>query len=41
MKNNDCFLAAEKIEITCNMLSNYCSTIADVCNIKVGSVKKT
>ena len=37
---NDYPLAPEKLEITFNMLSNYCKKIADKYSIKVGGVKK-
>ena len=35
-----CPLCPEKIEISCDMLSKYCSEIADQYGIKVGGVKK-
>ena len=38
--HNDYLLAPEKSEISQNMLSNYCSDIADKCGIKVDGVKK-
>ena len=37
---NDYPLAPEKLEITFNMLSNYCKKIADKYSIKVGGVKE-
>ena len=38
--HNDCPLASEKIAVTSDMLSNYCKSIADKYDIKVGDVKK-
>ena len=38
--HNDYPLALEKIEISYNMLSNYCKIIADWYGIKVGGCKK-
>ena len=38
--HNDYRLCPEKIEIGSDMLSNYCSDIADRYGIKVGGVKK-
>ena len=38
--NNDYPLAPEKIEISSDMLSKYCSDIADKYGIKVGGVSK-
>ena len=38
--HNDYPLAPEKLEITQDMLSEYCSDIADKYRIKVGGVKK-
>ena len=37
---NDYPLAPEKLEISSDMLSKYCSDIADKCGIKVGGVSK-
>ena len=39
-KHNDYPLCPEKIEINSDMLSKYCSDIADKYGIKVGGVKK-
>ena len=38
--HNDYPLAPEKLEISPNMLSNYCSSIAKEYNIKIGGVHK-
>ena len=38
--HNDYPLAPEKLTVTNDILSNYCKSIADKCNIKVGDVKK-
>ena len=38
--HNGCLLAPEKLEISQNMLSNYCSNIANKCHVKIGSVKR-
>ena len=38
--DNDYPLASEKLEISHNMLSNYCSSIANEYNIKIGGVNK-
>ena len=38
--HNDYPLAPEKLEISLDMLSKYCSDIADKCGIKVGGVSK-
>ena len=38
--HNDYPLAPEKLEISSDMLSKYCSDIADKCGIKVGGVSK-
>ena len=38
--HNDYPLAPEKLVVTNNMLSRYCKSIADKCDIKVGDVKK-
>ena len=38
--NNDYPLCSEKVEISSDMLSKYCSDIADKYGIKVGGVKK-
>ena len=38
--HNDDPLAPEKLEITYDMLSDYCKKIADKYGIKVGGVKK-
>ena len=38
--HNDYLLAPEKLEISQNMLSNYCSDIADEYGIKIGGVNK-
>ena len=38
--HNDYPLAPEKLTVTNNILSNYCKSIADKYNIKVGDVKK-
>ena len=38
--HNDYPLAPEKLEITRNMLSKYCSNIADEYGIKIGGVNK-
>ena len=38
--HNDYPLAPEKIEISHNMLSNYCSSIANKYDIKIGGVNK-
>ena len=38
--HNDYPLAPEKLEISQNMLSNYCSKIADECGVKIGGVNK-
>ena len=38
--HNDYLLAPEKVEITYNMLSNYCKTIVDKYSIKVGGIKE-
>ena len=37
--HNDCLLAPEQLEISHNMLSKYCSNIADEYGIKIGDVK--
>ena len=38
--HNEYPLASEELEITSNMLSNYCQKIADKYSIKVGGFKK-
>ena len=38
--HNDYPLAPEKITVTNDMLSNYCKSVADKYDIKVGDVKK-
>ena len=38
--HNDDPLALEKLAVSSDMLSNYCKTIADKCEIKVDDVKK-
>ena len=38
--HNDCPLAPEKLEITQNMLSNYCLSIANKYELKIGGVNK-
>ena len=38
--HNDYPLAPEKLEISQNMLSNYCFSIANECGIKIGGVNK-
>ena len=38
--HNDCPLALEKVEISLNMLSNYCCNIADEYGTKIGGVNK-
>ena len=38
--HNDYPLAPEKLEISQNMLSNYCSNIANEYEIKIGGVNK-
>ena len=38
--HNDYLLAPEKLAVTSDVLSNYCKSIADKYNIKVGDVKK-
>ena len=38
--HDDYPLAPEKLEISQNMLSNYCSKIADECGVKIGGVNK-
>ena len=38
--HNDYSLASEKLEISHNMLSNYCSNIANEYGIKIGGVNK-
>ena len=38
--HNDCPLAPEKLAVSSDMLSHYCSKIADKYEIKVGDVKK-
>ena len=38
--NNDYLLAPQKLEISQNMLSKYCSDIADKYGIKIGGVNK-
>ena len=38
--HNDYLLAPEKLEITQNMLSKYCSDIANKFGIKIGGVNK-
>ena len=38
--HNDYLLAPEKLEISQNMLSNYCSNIANKYDVKIGSVKR-
>ena len=38
--HNDCPLAPEKLEVSFDMLSRYCSDIANKYGIKVGGVKK-
>ena len=38
--HNDCPLAPEKLEISSDMSSKYCSDIADKYGIKVGGVSK-
>ena len=37
--HNDYLLAPEKLEISHNMLSNYCSSIANKFDINIGGVK--
>ena len=38
--HNDYPLVPEKLEISDNMLSNYCSNIANECGIKLGGANK-
>ena len=38
--HNDCSLAPENLEISQNMLSNYCFNIANKYGIKIGVVNK-
>ena len=38
--HNDYLLAPEKLEISNNMFSNYCSNIANEYGMKIGGVKK-
>ena len=38
--HNDYSLVPEKLEISHNMLSKYCSNIADIYDIKIGGVNK-
>ena len=38
--HNDYLLGPEKLAVTSDVLSNYCKSIADKYNIKVGDVKK-
>ena len=38
--HNDYLLTPEKLEVTQNMLSKYCSNIADEYSIKIGGVNK-
>ena len=38
--HNDYSLAPEKLEISHNMLSNYCSSIGNKYDIKIGGVNK-
>ena len=38
--HNDCPLAPDKLTVTNDILSNYCKSIADKYEIKVGDVKK-
>ena len=38
--HNDYPLAPEKLTVTNDILSNYCKSIADTYEIKVGNIKK-
>ena len=38
--HNDCALAPEKLEISHNTLSDYCSSTALRCDIKIGGVNR-